>query len=227
MTLHFDDWRKNYGRMSYEDQVAFYNKVAEDFPEQIDFHLPSWLRFFEYVFSKIGPFRVLEIGGWKGELAEEVFKTLPDVILRKSVYGGGQPVPTWHNYEISQEALTETVPTDPRYVAMVPNDYAWNIELPDADVFIASHTIEHIKASELEQMVDNLPDTVRFIAFESPLPASTEGNTWENYTGSHILEVGWKQVKGMLSDRGFSVLPDLTGHNPKEGSEVFVFERVR
>lgn len=211
MALDFNEWRKNYRTSTYEEQVEFYNQVAKLFPEQIDFHLPSWMRFFGYVWNIRGAFRVLEIGGWKGEMAQEVFTEKPDYVL------------SWHNIEISEEALKEPACLDPRYTAEVPPDYAWNIELPQANVFIGSHVIEHITAKNLADLASNLPPTVEYIAFESPIKPTDADRDWKNYTGSHILEIGWKEVIGLLDAYGFDPIPSLDGYNEKERSDFKAF----
>lgn len=223
MSIDFNKWRDDYQQMSYDDQVKFYNEVAKRWPEQIDFHFPSWLRFFKYVHDGLGPFSIFEIGGWKGEMAQAVFDTAPDLIKRTTIRGGKQQLPTWVNFEISEEALTGTVVTDPRYQAKVPPDFAWNVAIPNMDVFIASHTIEHITEENFVALLDNLPSTVVFIGLESPLRPSDVSRDWGNYTGSHILEIGWKEVAEHLADFGFYAIKELDGFNPKENSNFHAF----
>lgn len=214
MALDFNEWRKKYRTSTYKEQVEFYNEVARLFPEQIDFHLPSWMRLFQYVWNIQGAFSVLEIGGWKGEMAHEVFTAKPDYVL------------SWHNIEISEEALKEPACLDPRYTAEVPSDYAWNIELPQANVFIGSHVIEHITTANLRDLLDNLPPTIGWVAFESPLNEQDTERDWENYTGSHILEIGWYEIGEMLYHRGFYQITELNGYNDKEGSQFKAWHRA-
>lgn len=225
MSIDFNRWRDDYQQMSYEEQVEFYNEVARRWPEQIDFHFPSWGRFFAYVHLELGPFSVFEIGGWKGELAQAVFEAIPDVIAHSVIHGGARQVPTWVNFEISEEALTETVVIDPRYRASVPPDFAWNVPLPNMDVFIASHTIEHITEENFVALLNNLPDTIVFIGLESPLRPSDTDRGWDNYTGSHILEIGWEEIFYRLARFGFANIAELDGFNPKEGSNFYAFAR--
>lgn len=193
----FDQWRAEYDTLTYQEQVKFYNQVEKDHPVQNSFrnNLPAWLSFFAYVAGRLGKPRVMELGGWHGELASIILSSYP-------------VIDSWTNYEISQEAVNKTVCGDSRYQAIVPNDYAWNIKLPDCDVFVASHTLEHIRARKLERLLDNLPATINYLAIEIPLPESGPVD-WGGYHGSHILELNWAEVEALLILRGFQPIRSL------------------
>jgi len=182
--IDFDRWRQDYAQLTYKDQLAFYNQVAIDHPLQHGFDEAA----FEDFIKPLGEADVIELGGWKGELAAFVLPKLPKV--RK-----------WLNYEISEQAIKETYCKDERYHPLIPSDFLWNIEIPKADVFISSHTIEHITAKELDKLFSKLP--VKHIGLQAPL--GDNGTDWAGYYGSHILEIGWNSVIEMLSGYGFSL----------------------
>jgi len=204
----FDRWRAEYDQMSYADQVAFYNQVAEDHPHQVHFDASAFELFLRHTIDQVGCVGVLEVGGWKGELAGKMLTRLPGILV-------------WINYEISQTAAEQSVPKTDRYQVVVSDDFVWNITLPPCDVLVASHTIEHIKARELGALIDNLPSTIKYIGLQAPLADSAQNVTWAGYWGSHILEIGWYEVVKMLDERGFMVLDKLTL------GEFRAFERVR
>lgn len=179
----FDQWRNDYDKSSYADQLTFYNQVEVDHPLQKGFDIEAFIRFFDYVLFDSEPITVIELGGWKGELATEMLAKFCNI--RR-----------WLNYEISQEAVNKSVCTDERYEAIVPADFAWNIELAKSDVFVSSHTIEHIKADQLYKLFDKLQG--KYIGLQAPL---ADGPTcWTRYYGSHILEVGWEDITQKLND---------------------------
>jgi hypothetical protein len=193
----FDRWRAEYDQMTYADQVAFYNQVAEDHPHQVHFDASAFERFLRWAIDARGCIGVIEVGGWKGELAQAMLARLPDVLV-------------WINYEISQTAAEQSVIESNRYQVVVPDDFAWNITLAPADVMVASHTIEHIRERDLAALVDNLPPVVKFVGLQAPLADSAQNVSWAGYWGSHILEIGWYEVVQMLAERGFELIDDLT-----------------
>lgn len=197
----FDRWREQYDEMSYTQQLIFYDQVENDHPRQSSFDLEAWRRFFAYIDGVlVGAYRIIEIGGWKGEMANEIIDHYP-------------AIDEWINYEISREARSKTVCLSPRYRVIVLNDYIWNIPLPGASVFVASHMIEHIREWQLIKLLDNLPDNVQFIGLEAPINESDISRDWAGYHGSHILEVGWQQIIDYLRMNNFELIPELTaGH---------------
>ena len=200
----FDDWRANYGQMSYTDQQDFYDRVYADHPHQAGYALDGGLelfnRFFGRVLSELPNVYVLELGGWRGELAQEMLNRFPSLAI-------------WCNVEICRAAVKDSVFASPKYKTWIPDSWVWDVELPPANVVVASHFIEHIKADQLFMLVQNLPETIRYMALVAPLPVSAEGNNWDGYHGSHILENGWDQVITMLTGPayGFDLIDEL-GH---------------
>lgn len=190
----FDAWRKRYNDMTYQDMKDFYNAVEIDHPLQqaYDAHVIS--QFLDNAIASVGAITVLEIGGWKGELAKQML-IKPNILK-------------WFNFEICERAVAQSVITSKKYHAFIPDDFVWNISLPCANVFVAAHFVEHIRWRELEELFANLPpDEIQFIGLQAPIQ-ETEIN-WIGYHGSHILEVGWKRVSACLLAKGFAELSHL------------------
>jgi hypothetical protein len=181
----FDAWRDNYCDMSYERQKRFYDQVAVDHPCQQAFDLSCFVPFFRLHANHA---RVLELGGWKGELAAAVLAKLPS-----------QQVISWDNYEISSVALLGSVCRDERYQAIVPDDFVWNIDLPPVDIWVMSHFAEHIRTCHLNLLFSRMGAEVNWLLIESPLPEQEDEVDWTGYHGSHILEVGWRQLCSFLT----------------------------
>lgn len=188
--VDFNRWREAYDAMSYADHVAFYDTVWERYPSQQHFDADSASRFFDLY----SPRRVVEVGGWQGELADRMLASNPCI-------------QDWTNYEICRGAVDHSVPKDVRYAAVALDDWVWNRPwlFEGVDTLVASHVIEHMRARDLEALVGCLDD-VQHAFIASPLsgyPAS-----WEGYNGSHILEIGWDGVDEIMSRRGFALLKE-------------------
>lgn len=186
----FNQWREDYDQMTYTDQVEFYNQVEREHPNQRFFYADSFAQLLGAACATLFSFSVIELGGWKGELAEKMLLSYP-------------PISYWINYEISQRAVQKSPLRSPRYFPIVLPNFLWTSALWPADVFISSHTIEHIREKQLKRLFSKLPKSIKFIGLQSPLP---EGPTdWTDDHGSHILECGWGKVKVMLEKRGFEL----------------------
>lgn len=178
MVIDWNAWRRMYDTMSWADQVAFYKRVAARHPDQRFFTADEVRR----TLTDIGhPIRVLEIGGWKGELASEVYF---DGILE------------WLNIEVLVDAASYG-PGGGWYRATVPSDYIWNTGVPRGyDVLVMSHTIEHMRAAQLDKVINQFDGEWAY--FEAPL-----GPDWHDYAGSHILELDWDGVDQLMHKHGF------------------------
>lgn len=192
--IDWNRWRDDYDEMSYEDQLVFYNEVEANHPRQVHFTPKAYQAFFEHIDLK--SVTVLEVGGWKGELADRMLEANPQI-------------KRWLNYEISQQARDKTVCMSPKYKCVVPRNFVWTLRLPQAKVFVASHTIEHMRWRELKSLFNNLPASVKYIGLQSPLK-DNGGSNWRNYDGSHILEVGWDSIIAYLDLLGFGLISDLS-----------------
>lgn len=186
----FDAWREAYDSMSYEDQKAFYARVGLEHPRQAGFTLDVWKTFLAGCRPPEGqPLRVLEFGGWNGELAEALWDS----------FGPEQ----WLNLEIWESAVETAVCHRAGYTVWIPPDFAWEVALPPAEVIVASHFVEHIRFAELRALLKNLPARSMYFGVEAPIREDAENVSWMGYHGSHILEVGWKQVEAAFEERGW------------------------
>jgi len=181
--IDWDVWRAEYDTMSFADQQAFYQRVADLHPEQRSANIPRAHAAFDGIGGE--DLTVVELGGWDGTLAASM-------LTRGDVCG-------WTNFDIvgvpQRCARLE-------YHLIVLDDHLWNVYEPFGDVFVATHTIEHLKARELKLLFDCL--RVDWIYLEAPLDDGPRD--WAGYPGSHVLEIGWDGVNDLLSERGWVAL---------------------
>lgn len=198
----FDAWRVVYDGMSYADQQDFYEQMEAEHGTQLGFNARAYTRFLNYVREQLPTVHVLELGGWKGELACDMLNKFPDIAI-------------WCNVEICRAAVAKTVFQSGKYTSWIPDDFVWRVEMPPANVVIASHFIEHIRGAHLAALFERLPATTRYLGLQAPIQEDTMDHDWTGYHGSHILEIGWQQVGGMLAALGYGeigALRDTTGH---------------
>lgn len=185
----WDEWRARYPNLTVAEQQAAYDAAFDEDRNQRRFDA----RTLQALLERIGePVSVVELGGWDGELAAEVFAAT-----------NGQ-VKTWRNYEISPKAVAATVCDDPRYKAVVPKRFYWQTRRR-GDVFVASHVIEHLSLDHVRRTLD--ATDCRYVFLQAPLEAGP--TDWAGYDGGHVLEVGWDGLDAELSARGFAPMPEL------------------
>jgi glycosyltransferase involved in cell wall biosynthesis len=185
-----DDYRKHYDKMTFADLNKVANKWLHIYPEQASYTLPLVIRWFEEHVSQ--PAMVLEIGGWRGDLAGEILSRFSQVEC-------------WHNFDVISDASTQKC-RDERYRLIPLNDYIWNLKLPVSyNALIATHVIEHLKWREVKSLIKWIPEQIDTVLFEIPIVESAENYNWQGHHSTHILEKGWKQIIDEMNASGFEV----------------------
>lgn len=199
----FDAWRANYRSMTYEQAVEFANQVYREHPVQAGWVLNNgrtrWTEFLKRAIHDVSLPYVLELGGHCGEMSEEMLRSFPSLVV-------------WCNTDLASEALDNSVHGDCRYVMYHPPTWVWHAELPPANILLAAHFVEHIRYCEFRQLLGNLPDTVKWIGLQSPLPQSG-GTDWNGYHGSHILEVSWAALEDALGWYCYDLIEELSAED--------------
>lgn len=186
----FNMYRKHYVSLSFEKKQKMAAAWLEQYPEQAHYNFEPVEYWLNNVVTK--PVSVIEIGGWRGDLANKVLNE-NDLILH------------WHNYDLIENNGLQKC-TDPRYKLITLCDYIWNTEpVSDYNSLISTHMIEHINWREFKKLTEWIPDKIETVLFEAPLPPDDENFTWKGDYSSHVLEKGWKQVNAEMSKRGFKI----------------------
>ena len=180
--IDWDSWRAAYAGMTFADQVAFYEMCLELHPGQQSYDSAEAIG----VLRKIRgwyerPLRVVELGGWDGRLGRDMLST--------------GLVGEWTNYDLVEPP--QAVAEGYAFVRLV--DWFWSGVVVDADLFVASHTIEHLSLPHLQLLAGCL--TTDWVHLQAPL--EREPRAWAGYPGSHILEVGWDGVDDVLANVGY------------------------
>lgn len=179
MSFDFDAWREGYDAMTWSDHVATYSELHRLYPIQRHFDATACGEFLDL----IKPPRVMEIGGWDGELASLVLPSRPFIRY-------------WQNADACPEVVAGPVCTDPRYCARIGPAI-----LGGFDALVMSHVAEHMRWEELRFTITRARVNAVYLA--SPLPTDGSAPDWNHYPGTHILEIGWDTIGAFLGGLGF------------------------
>lgn len=175
--MTFNEWREKYNDMTIDEQVAYHNYLETQYPNQAHFNL----QFAVDVFELIKPTIVTESGGWKGDLAVEMFKRYQ--------------IKKWTNIEICQNAIDNTKCNNPNFLNVRPKQFNWFNKIKLEGLFVATHFIEHLSNEHFIQLAKALQKN-EYIYFEAPL--TNEGEKWIDFEGTHKLEFGWNDIKKLF-----------------------------
>lgn len=175
-------WRQNYRTMPFAKHQSDTDAImlAHATPEQHIINSTDLRRCLATI--DCAGKRVIEFGGWRGAMANAVLSEFPDLAA-------------WRNHEICPSAQRDDHCRDPRYECVVADRFVWETPRPsEGDIFVTSHSIEHITAEHLGLLFKWLPDSIKWMYLCAPIPDSCEDNKWDGYGGTHILEIGWAQI---------------------------------
>lgn len=178
----WDKWRKFYYNLSHDENIQFGYDIEAKYPHQVSFNA----KLIDQVMPQFPNTRVLEIGGWKGELAAYCFKN--------------HRPRSWHNIDMCKAAVEKTVPelAHREYTATFPDMFDWFCapRVRPYDLAISCHTIEHLTDKHLVKLIEHLVG-IPAVYFEAPI--DMERNDWNGYEGTHILEMGWSTINRLFS----------------------------
>lgn len=182
--IDWDRWRSTYGSRSLAEEAAFYDRVAAKHPEQ-----QQWRQHADFTVAALeGATSVVELGPWRGELAAHAIEHVPTI-------------GSWVGFDVCPWAVENTRCDHPAYQPVALTDWPWDTDLPAADVFVASHVLEHLSWEHLQALAAQFPKYGRLI-LDIPIP-ETVPRDWQGYRGSHMLDVSWADVAVLLVGQGF------------------------
>ncbi len=182
----FDWWREHYNDLTHEENIEIGTLLEAKYPGQASFSFSVFNDFFR----QHKGVRVLEVGGWKGELAYEM-------MIHHNIS-------SWHNIDMCKAAVDKTVPMGALpYRATFPSKFDWfkDPRTEDYDVCVSAHTIEHLSDEHLISLMAHIAG-IPNILFEAPI--GMESGNWDGYMGTHILKMGWNTINAMMTGHGYS-----------------------
>jgi hypothetical protein len=182
-TLDWDAWRNAYHGLTYADQQAFHSAIYEQRPTPRHYDPVYVARAIE----QVQPRSVVELGGWDGELAVAMLDQYPTIAA-------------WVNVEICKEASDAGIGRHPRYHPAHMTDWYWTYTWTE-DLFVASHVIEHLSLTHLNETLANTHAKALFL----DAPLHNKSTNWAGFTGTHILECGWIGVDRLCDRHGYQL----------------------
>jgi hypothetical protein len=166
----FNTWRKEYPTLTYKQHQEYAAWLYENYPNQSYFG-GVFQEQIKGICRQDKPARIMELGGWNGELADAVLKVETNITA-------------WDNFEICPSVPAVCV--DERYTHCAADDFVWNLDREfDYDMFVSSHALEHLTADDLRKLL-HIVAHIPYLAFQLPFPPN---GSWAGTTCFHILEL--------------------------------------
>lgn len=171
----------------FKQRQEFYEKTfktfAESWKKSVDFIL-STLKLLQHSNCKT----IVELGCNDGALAVHCLQRL------KIPY-------EWTGYDFHKLCRDEQR-WHPQYKSVQLEDWLWKTEVPKFDIFMASHTFEHLYADEVKMLATWLRDHCKYLLIVAPLGRKGSSTT----VLSHVLEKGSLWLRDVLESVGFHVV---------------------
>ena len=169
-----DAYRARYGGMSYGDIVDAHSVMYEGHPVQKHYDRERLLAFFGGITERVS---VVELGGWDGEVAAMILSAKPNI-------------ERWVNHEICREAASASVCLDSRY-EVFSGKFIWECDLSEFNVFVASHSVEHITAEQWKLLAPKVMGKRCYI----DMPPFPKGKSrWDGTTCLHVNNMTEEEV---------------------------------
>ena len=91
----------------------------------------------------------------------------------------------------------------------------------NSDIFVASHSIEHINKCDFFNLIKKVNS--QYIFFDIPL--LFEGQSWDNYGGTHINTIMWDELIKLLKNNNYNVIKEIK-NNKEYDERVILFEKA-
>lgn len=173
----FNTYRMNFNSMSFQALKDLTLQLHAGFPQSPCYRMmPELLAQCYNRGYKMQ--HIVELGGYNGVLAESMLGTTNSIL-------------SWVNVEL---CTIEQKCTSSRYAVKYLTDFAHLLKYV-GDVFVSSHTLEHLSAEQVAILVSNIE--CELVVLEVPLPL-LHGTDWNNYWGTHVLTMSLMQLKELL-----------------------------
>ena len=189
--LDWDGWRAKRATMTDDEQRAFHIAVANASPVQKDFNEHAFAEFFSNLPPNV---KVLEIGGWDGELASVAHWKFPPTTK----------IDRWYNCEFSPVEPCPSARSMLRYRHVCPEKYRWWDDpgmwyvWEGSSVLVASHVFEHLLGAEIETIL-KLAKDVKDLYVD--FPCTEYRQSWYGYGGTHCVDIGWRDLHKMITEQ--------------------------
>lgn len=194
--FNFDAYRRYYSSLSFQDSKRINEALDQVWPRQSRFDLRRLVKIFTLIEPDIpGAIRVLELGCHEGRLAKEILHRVP-----------GFTIQSWVGYDLNARSLgrSASIVNDERFSSFALDAWLYNTELPKFNIFLSTHTLEHMSAHEVTKIFNLTCKKALYLILE--IPTEENGQSWQRYKGTHVLKEGRKMIRKLLSGRGYTCI---------------------
>jgi len=187
----WDLYRELYTSLSLKDKQELFHRCYDLFPDQDCSNHEVASEVFDIVCKKIKDPVVVELGCHRGDLAKSILKQYPKIIK-------------WYGYDINLKALQNKVVEDKRFIPLGLETEFYLTNIPVFNIFVCTHTLEHIKFHEVYSCLNKISDIAKIIFIEIPIDKG--GNNWSGYTGAHVSDYSINYLKKVIIFLGYDIL---------------------
>lgn len=196
----FNNFKKNYEKYTFEDKVKINKKIGEMFPEQSNWCSKSLIDFFSLLSNNL---KVCEIGCWDGALAETIINFQ------------NEKIKSWNGYDIP--GSTKKYDDSSKITLNILEDYLWKMDKIDCDVFVASHTLEHLNIEELDKLLEFLSkNNVDYIYSDTPILEN-----WKDTWNTHVLQINKERFDNLFRKHGYVSIKETGPHSKYNYRQLF------
>ena len=193
----FDNYRAKYVKMAFAEHQQVYNTIERIYPEQRCYDREAVVTFLEKLITHgVIPF-VLELGGWKGELARDMLEQWKDMRV----------ISGWYNVEICREAVAKTICHDSRYTCNTLDGFFWDVKpgwVQMCNTLVLSHVVEHMRLQDFAATITHCADRkIDYVYLDIPHITADSRKAWQGWTNTHVLEGGWDDIEAILVQNGY------------------------
>ena len=207
---YWNEFRANYP-YKFEEMVELYKSWHEAAPSGFECSNEdlshSMLK--EFLIKTNKTLSVFEFGCGTGLLAKDVLDNC------------GNFVSQWTGYDLIN--ITESI-NKFKFLENKYNNFIWNTDFEfDYDLFVSTHTLEHINENQLRLLFDKIKNSnIKYLFLTTPFDPAKPAGGWHNSGSAHILELDFNSYCNAVSSCGFN----LTGHSQHDMAHTAIFERT-
>lgn len=190
----WDVWRKHYDTLSINDLIFINMGIDGYIRDQECLTTGDVIEVLEELYLATGSdFNVVELGCYKGYMADAVLEHFPKAIK------------SWVGYDVNYYALEETACKDGRYSTVKQTEWFYDVEFfNDPNLFVTTSTLEHHNRDQFFKILEKMKKTQSIRHMIIGLPIKEVG--WQGYGGSHVLEMNSEEeIAQVIEDVGFEI----------------------
>jgi len=188
---NWDHYRGVYKRgIDFDSLVELNNLWYPVIQDQEFYDIGKAKQFFDMLPDR--PLTVVELGCYRGTLAKQILEINDNIEV-------------WYGYDLCHLALKNRVVEDGRFHPVYMDTQWYNQDHDPFDVFISTHTLEHMTNPEVRQTIVKIYESCE-LAVYLELPVLESGKTWRGGASSHVLRWGRRYFRDKFTNDGWKII---------------------